>query len=67
MMWVLVIVMLTLPNSETVVASFETLKACQLERDRIGFEMANAYPEEPTFTIKCQYRAGHVRPIPARY
>ena len=32
-------------------------EACQKERDRIGFEMAEAYPWEHDFNIECRYQA----------
>lgn len=53
-MWVLVIVFMTWPSHHTVIERFETQQACQVERDRIGFEMAEAYPEEHDFDILCE-------------
>ena len=56
-MWLLVIVLLNIvPGLEkiTVLNTFATAEECQNERDRIGFEMAAAYPYERDFVIACQ-------------
>lgn len=37
----------------TVLNTFATYEDCQPERDRVGFEMAESYPEENTFRIEC--------------
>lgn len=67
-MWYLVI-LLVIPSlgvkSEQVLEHYATLQACQVERDRIGFEMAEAYPDDPTFTIACLYKAPHSRKFKA--
>ncbi len=58
MMWLLLIIMLTVnPGIErvTVLNTFETYDTCKPERDRIGFEMAEAYPEENDFVIVCEF------------
>ena len=34
--------------------TFATSEECQIERNRIGFEMAAAYPYERDFVIACQ-------------
>jgi hypothetical protein len=34
--------------------TFDTAEECQTERNRIGFEMAEAYPYENDFIIVCQ-------------
>lgn len=59
-MWVLVI-MLAIPGlglqSEQVLARFTSITACMAERNRIGFAMAEAYPETADeFHIACLYR-----------
>ncbi len=40
----------------TVLSTFETVEACQVERDRVGFEMAAAYPYERDFVIECRLK-----------
>jgi hypothetical protein len=40
----------------TFLNSFATQEECQVERDRIGFEMAEAYPNENNFRIECRER-----------
>ncbi len=56
-MWLLLRVMLELlPNGAhraQLLNTFDTEEECQVERDRIGFEMAKAYPYERTFEIIC--------------
>jgi len=62
--WVLLIILLTaVPgvSRETVrgaalLNTFITQEACQQERNRIGFEMAEAYPGENDFLIACKFR-----------
>jgi hypothetical protein len=56
-MWILVIVFLNLP-SVTVqeLARYDTRQACQVERDRIGYEMAASYPYERDFVLECRVR-----------
>ena len=34
--------------------TFDTAEECQTERNRIGFDMAEAYPYERDFIIVCQ-------------
>ena len=34
--------------------TFDTVEECQAERNRIGFEMAEAYPYERDFIIVCE-------------
>ena len=56
-MWLLLIVLLdVLPGMPTkaVLNTFATSEACQRERDRIGYEMAEAYPYERDFLIVCE-------------
>ncbi len=61
-MWLLVIVLLNIVpglNKVTVLNSFATAEECQIERNRIGFEMAAAYPNERDFVIACQLNPKH--------
>lgn len=56
-MWVLLLIFLAPSGTygeATVLARFATQAACQDERNRIGFLMAEAYPLEHTFTIECR-------------
>lgn len=56
-MWLLVMILLNIvPGLEkiTVLNTFATLEECQVERNRIGFDMAEAYPYERDFVIACQ-------------
>jgi hypothetical protein len=58
-MWVLVFVLLhpVFGQAEaTVLAQFPTHRACQRERDRIGYEMAASYPYERDFVLECRVR-----------
>ena len=43
----------------TVLNTFATSEECQSERNRIGFEMAAAYPYERDFVIACQLNPKH--------
>jgi len=36
--------------------TFDTAEECQVERNRIGFDMAEAYPYERDFLITCEPR-----------
>ena len=61
-MWLLVIVLLnSVPGLEqiTVLQTYVTSQECQVERNRIGFEMAAAYPYERDFVIACQLNPQH--------
>jgi len=61
-MWLLVIVLLNIVpglNKVTVLNTFPTAEECQVERNRIGFEMAAAYPNERDFVIACQLNPKH--------
>jgi hypothetical protein len=58
-MWLLVIVLLVAPagiSRVTVLNSFASYEECKPERDRIGFAMAESYPQENTFRIECTLR-----------
>lgn len=57
-MWLLVIVLLTAPagiSPMTVLNTFATYDDCQPERDRVGFEMADSYPNDHDFRVVCEY------------
>lgn len=59
-MWLLVIVLLAAPTGisrMTVLNTFSTYEDCQPERDRVGFEMAESYPNDHDFHIVCEYQA----------
>lgn len=61
-MWLLVIVLLNIvPGLEkvTVLNTFATSEECQIERNRIGFEMAAAYPHERDFVVDCKLNPKH--------
>lgn len=58
-MWLLLIVLLNMvPGLErsTVLNTFGTSEECQIERNRIGFDMAAAYPLDHTFDIVCRLK-----------
>jgi hypothetical protein len=38
----------------TVLNNFNTQQACAIERNRIGFDMADAYPYSMDFRIECR-------------
>jgi hypothetical protein len=62
--WVLLIILLTavpgvsqgIVQGAVLLNMFSTQEACQQERNRIGFEMAEAYPGENDFLIACRFR-----------
>jgi hypothetical protein len=61
-MWLLVIVLLNIvPGLDKIMVlnTFATSEECQSERNRIGFEMAAAYPYERDFVIACQLNPKH--------
>ena len=56
-MWLLLIVLLNVVpgfTENTLLNTYATAEQCQSERNRIGFEMAAAYPYERDFVIVCQ-------------
>ena len=56
-MWMLVIILLnTVPGISTVtlLQTYPTSQECRSERDRIGDEMAEAYPDDRDFVIACR-------------
>ena len=57
-MWLLLIVLLNVVPGfakTTVLNTYATAEECQSERNRIGFEMAAAYPYERDFVIVCEF------------
>jgi len=54
-MWLLLIIFIGSPiiNIQKL-DSYATWKECQTERNRIAFEMAEAYPWSMDFRIECQ-------------
>jgi len=61
-MWLLIIVLLNIVpglDKSMVLNTFATPEECQSERNRIGFEMAAAYPHERDFVIACQLNPKH--------
>jgi hypothetical protein len=61
-MWLLVIVLLnTVPGLDKIMKleTYATSEECQVERNRIGYEMAAAYPYERDFVIACQLSPKH--------
>lgn len=58
-MWQLLLVLLTVvPGLEriTVLNEFPTFRECSGERNRIGFDMAEAYPWVADFRIECRLK-----------
>jgi len=55
-MWLLIMVLLIGPGIEKIVVlqTYATSQECQSERNRIGTEMAVAYPDDHDFVIACQ-------------
>ncbi len=69
-MWLLVIVLLAAPagiSRMTVLNSFASYEECKPERDRIGFAMAESYPQENTFRIECTLREQQLLLQPIRF
>jgi len=61
-MWILVIVLLsTVPGLDKTLRleTYATAQECQSERNRIGYEMAAAYPYDRDFVIACQLSREH--------
>ena len=52
-MWFLLIIFLT-TGQEAVLNHFTSAEDCQAERNRIGFDMAAAYPYDRDFVIACR-------------
>lgn len=61
-MWLLLMILLNdVPgiSKVTVLRTFATYQECQVERNRVGFEMAEAYPNERDFVIACHLNRKH--------
>ena len=61
-MWLLVMILLNDVqglNKIMVLNTYATSQECQIERNRIGYEMAEAYPYERDFVIACQLNRKH--------
>jgi hypothetical protein len=50
-------VFLAVPFQKITLEHYATQKECQVERNRIGFEMAESYPDAHEFDIVCQLSA----------
>ena len=58
-MWLLIMVLLNIgPGLDRIIVlqTYATSQECQSERDRIGYEMAAAYPDDHDFEIACRAR-----------
>ena len=56
-MWLLIMILLNdVPGLDKIMVlhTYATSQECQIERNRIGYEMAAAYPYERDFVIACQ-------------
>jgi hypothetical protein len=61
-MWLLILILLNdVPGigKITIIHTYATSQECQIERNRIGYEMAAAYPYERDFVIACQLSPKH--------
>jgi len=61
-MWILLIILLnTVPGLDhiTVLQTYATAQECQIERNRISYEMAAAYPNDRDFVLACQLSRKH--------
>ena len=61
-MWLLVIVLLNnVPGLDHIMKleTYATYQECQIERNRIGYEMAAAYRYDRDFVITCQLSPKH--------
>ena len=60
--WLLVIVLLNgVPGLDKIMKleTYATAEECQSERNRIGYEMAAAYPDDRDFVIACHLSPEH--------
>ena len=56
-MWLLIMILLNdVPGFDKIMVlnTFATSQECQTERNRVGYDMAEAYPYERDFVIACQ-------------
>lgn len=63
-MWFLIMVLLNMndiPGLDKIIVlqTYATSQECQIERNRVGYEMAAAYPYERDFMIACQLNPRH--------
>ncbi|MGQ0666073.1 MAG: hypothetical protein ACT4O4_03480 [Nitrospiraceae bacterium] len=61
-MWFLIMILLNDVqglSKITVLQTYATSQECQVERNRVGYEMAAAYPYERDFVITCQLDRKH--------
>jgi len=61
-MWILVIVLLNgVPGLDKIMMleTYTTAQECKVERNRVGYEMAAAYPYDRDFVIACQFSPKH--------
>ena len=61
-MWLLIMILLNdVPGLDKIMVlhTYATPQECQIERNRIGYEMAAAYPYERDFVIACQLNRKH--------
>ncbi|TKB92560.1 MAG: hypothetical protein E8D41_07085 [Nitrospira sp.] len=61
-MWLLVMVLLnTVPGFDKIIVlnKYVSSEECQIERNRVGFDMAAAYPYERDFVIACRLSPKH--------
>jgi len=61
-MWLLVMILLSNVqglDKVVVLSTYATSQECQTERNRVGYEMAEAYPHERDFVIACQLNRKH--------
>ena len=59
-MWLLIMIVLNdVPGLDKIMVlnTYTTSQECQIERNRVGYEMAEAYPYERDFVIACQYES----------
>jgi hypothetical protein len=56
-MWWLVLVFLAFPARPIVIERFVNQEDCQEKRDKVGYNMAEAYPYERDFIVECQLQA----------
>ena len=61
-MWLLIMILLNdVPGFDKIMVlnTYTTSQECQIERNRIGYEMAASYPYERDFVIACQLNRKH--------
>ena len=67
-MWLLIMILLNdVPGLDKIMVlnTYTTSQECQIERNRLGYEMAEAYPYERDFVIACQLNESKARLISA--